>query len=67
MWRAIKPALRLLAVPKTSYRLVGLTLSGLVPAMDNLFEQRTGKALAAVDQLIERFGMGAIRIGGIPD
>ena len=67
MWRDIQPALRALAVPGARYRLVGLALSDLVPATDNLFAQRTTKALAAMDQLIERFGAGVVRLGGLPN
>ena len=67
MWRDIQPALRALAVPGARYRLVGLVLSDLVPATDDLFAQRTTKALAAMDQLIERFGAGVVRLGGLPN
>ena len=67
MWRHIRPALHALAAPGVHYRLVGLSLSGLVPASASLFDQRTPKALAAMDALIERYGAGAIRLGGIPE
>lgn len=67
MWRDIQPALRALAVPGARYRLVGLALSDLVPATDDLFAQRTTQALAAMDQLIERFGAGVVRLGGLPN
>jgi len=66
MWRDIQPALRALAVPGARYRLVGLALSDLVPATDDLFAQRTTKALAAMDGLIERFGPGMVRLGRLP-
>lgn len=66
MWREIRPALRGFADPGLRYRLVGLTLSDLAPATDDLFALRTAKAVAAMDQLIERFGSGVVRLGGLP-
>lgn len=67
MWKAIQPALRGLIVPRTHYRLVGLSLTDLVPATDNLFDQRTTKAIAAMDAVIEKHGSNIIRLGGTPD
>jgi DNA polymerase IV len=66
MWKAIQPALRGLIAPRTRYRLVGLSLSDLVPATENLFDQRTTKAIAAMDAVIEKHGSKIIRLGGIP-
>ena len=67
MWRQVRPALRGLAAPGIRYRLVGLALSDLAPATEDLFSQRTTKALAAMDQLIERFGASVVRLGGLPN
>jgi DNA polymerase IV len=67
MWKAIQPALRGLIAPHTRYRLVGLSLSDLVPATESLFDQRTTKAIAAMDAVIEKHGSKIIRLGGTPD
>jgi DNA polymerase-4 len=67
MWPAIQSALQSLARPQTRYRLVGLSLSGLVPATDSLFTQRQTQAVAALDGLIERYGSRMVRLGGIPE
>jgi len=67
MWKAIQPALRDSIAPRTRYRLVGLSLTDLVPATDSLFEQRTTKAIAAMDAVIEKHGPNIIRLGGIPE
>jgi DNA polymerase-4 len=67
MWPAIQSALQSLARPHTRYRLVGLSLSGLVPATDSLFTQRQTQAVAALDGLIERYGSRMVRLGGIPE
>ena len=67
MWPAIQSALQSLARPQTRYRLVGLSLSGLVPATDSLFTQRQNQAVAALDGLIERYGSRMVRLGGIPE
>lgn len=66
MWPAIRSALHSLAIPHTNYRLVGLSLSGLLPATESLFEQRQTQAIAALDGLIERYGDRMVRLGGIP-
>ncbi|MCE9537222.1 MAG: DNA polymerase IV [Nitrospirae bacterium] len=66
-WPAIQSALQSLARPQTRYRLVGLSLSGLVPATDSLFTQRQTQAVAALDGLIERYGSRMVRLGGIPE
>ncbi|MEY4705560.1 MAG: polymerase [Nitrospirota bacterium] len=66
MWPAIRSALHSLAIPHTNYRLVGLSLSGLLPATESLFEQRQTQAVAALDGLIERYGDRMVRLGGIP-
>jgi DNA polymerase IV len=67
MWPAIRSALHSLAIPHTNYRLVGLSLSCLLPATESLFAQRQTQAVAALDQLIERYGSRMIRLGGIPE
>jgi DNA polymerase-4 len=67
MWPAIRSALHSLAGPYTSYRLVGLSLSSLVPATEYLFERRQAQAVAALDGLIERYGNRIVRLGGIPE
>jgi len=67
MWPAVQSALQSLARPYTRYRLVGLSLSGLVPATDSLFTQRQTQAVAALDGLIERYGSRMVRLGGIPE
>jgi DNA polymerase IV len=67
MWKAIQPALRGLIAPRMRYRLVGLSLSDLVPATESLFDQRTTKAIAAMDAVIEKHGSKIIRLGGIPE
>ncbi|MEP6888775.1 MAG: DNA polymerase IV [Nitrospirales bacterium] len=67
MWRAIQPALSALVVPRTRYRLVGLSLTDLVPATESLFDQRTTKAIAAMDAVIEKHGSSIIRLGGLPE
>jgi DNA polymerase-4 len=66
MWPAIRGALASLVVRRTRYRLIGLTLSDLVPAPESLFDQRTDQAMAAMDRIIERHGSHVIRIGGLP-
>lgn len=67
MWPAIRSALHSLALPHTDYRLVGLSLSGLLPATESLFTQRQTQAVAALDGLIERYGSRMVRLGGIPE
>src|SRR5581483_9350133 len=66
MWRHIEPELRGLITPGTRYRLAGISLSGLVPATGTLFDTQRPKALAALDELIDRYGSGVIRLGGLP-
>ena len=66
MWKAIQPMLGGLIVPRTRYRLAGLSLSDLVPATDSLFDQRTNRAIAAMDAVIEKHGSKIIRLGGTP-
>ena len=67
MWRDIRDVLRSLIVPRTRYRLVGLSLSDLVPATESLFHQRTTKAMAAMDAIIEKHGPSVMRLGGTPE
>ena len=67
MWPVIRSALHSLAIPRTDYRLVGLSLSGLLPAAESLFAQRQTQAVAALDGLIERYGSRMVRLGGIPE
>lgn len=63
MWREIRAALQSLMVPRTQYRLAGVTLGDLVPANQGLFDQRRSKALAAMDAIIEKHGAKAIGLG----
>lgn len=67
MWRHIQPAFDGLFAHRTRYRLVGLSLSELVPAIESLFDQRTSKAIAAMDRIIEKHGTGVMRLGAIPE
>jgi DNA polymerase-4 len=67
MWPHISAALNSLLVPSLRYRLVGLGLTHLVPAVESLFDQRRDKAVAALDQLIVKHGMNVVRLGGLPD
>lgn len=67
MWPAIQSALHSLVIPHTHYRLVGLSFTCLLPATESLFAQRQTQAVAALDQLIERYGSRMIRLGGIPE
>ena len=67
MWRDIRNALRSLIVSRTRYRLIGLSLSDLMPATEGLFDQRTTKAMAAMDAIIEKHGPRVMRLGGIPE
>lgn len=67
MWRDIRAALQSLLVPRTKYRLAGVTLGDLVPATAGLFDQRRSKALAAMDAIIEKHGAKAIHSGGTPE
>jgi len=65
MWKDIRAALQTLMVPRTKYRLAGVTLSDLAPANAGLFDQRRSKALAAMDAIIEKHGTKSIGLGGI--
>ncbi|HET8579954.1 MAG TPA: DNA polymerase IV [Nitrospiraceae bacterium] len=67
MWSEIRDALRSLIVSRTRYRLIGLSLSDLVPATESLFDQRTTKAIAAMDAIIEKHGARVMRLGGLPE
>ncbi|MBI4400597.1 MAG: DNA polymerase IV [Nitrospirae bacterium] len=67
MWRNIRAALRSQIAPKRQYRLVGLSLSELVPATESLFDQRIQKAVAAMDAIIEKHGAKVMRLGEIPE
>ncbi|HKN87722.1 MAG TPA: DNA polymerase IV [Nitrospiraceae bacterium] len=67
MWKSIQPVLCGLIAHRTRYRLVGLSLTDLVPTTDSLFEQRTTKAIAAMDAVIAKHGSNIIRLGGIPE
>lgn len=64
MWRHIQPALQSLIVPATRYRLAGLGLSDLTPAGGGLFDERTSRAVAAMDAVIARHGSRVMRLGG---
>jgi DNA polymerase-4 len=67
MWGDIRASLHGLVAPRTNYRLVGLALADLVPANEDLFDQRTSKALAAMDAIIEKHGPSVMRLGNIPE
>ena len=67
MWAVIQPSLRSFVTIRIRYRLIGLSLSELVPATETLFDQRTTKAVAALDAIIEKHGTGVMRLGGIPE
>jgi nucleotidyltransferase/DNA polymerase involved in DNA repair len=67
MWPEIRAALRSLVIPRTRYRLAGLSLSDLVPPTERLFDQRTTKAVAAMDAVIEKHGPRVMRWGGMPE
>ncbi|HJR76348.1 MAG TPA: DNA polymerase IV [Nitrospiraceae bacterium] len=67
MWPHISAALNSVFVPSLRYRLIGLGLTNLVPATEGLFDQRRDKAVAALDQLIDKHGMNVVRLGGLPD
>ena len=67
MWSAIRLALRSLVEPRTKYRLAGLALSDLAPAVGSLFDGRTTKALAAMDEIISKHGTGVMRLGALPE
>jgi len=64
MWKDIRAALKSLMVPRTKYRLTGVTLGDLVPATTGLFDQRRSRALAAMDAIIEKHGTKSIGLGG---
>ncbi len=65
MWKDIRAALHSLMVPRTKYRLAGVTLADFAPANVGLFDQRRSKALAAMDAIIEKHGAKSIGLGGI--
>ena len=67
MWGDIRTSLHSLVAPRTKYRLVGIALADLVPANEDLFDQRTSKALAAMDAIIEKHGADVMRLGNIPE
>ncbi len=67
MWLHIQPVLESLVIPGTAYRLVGLSLAHLVPASLSLFDDRTSKAVAAMDRIIQKHGTGVMRLGGTPE
>jgi DNA polymerase-4 len=66
MWPTIRRCLAELVVPGVRYRLVGLSLSDLVPASESLFDRRLTQAMAAMDRIIDRHGAHVIRIGARP-
>ena len=67
MWPHISAALGSLLAPPLQYRLVGLGLTNLVPAMESLFDQQREKAVATLDRLIAKHGMNVVRLGALPD
>jgi DNA polymerase-4 len=66
MWQAIRATLQETVAPHCSYRLIGLSFSGLVPVTETLFDGRTRQAVAAMDQIIRRHGPHVIRLGRLP-
>lgn len=64
MWLAIQSTLHELMKPNVQYRLVGLTLSSVVPTLGTLFDQRRTKAVAAMDALAAKHGPKIIGLGG---
>jgi DNA polymerase-4 len=50
--------------PGTAYRLAGLALTALTPAVPGLFDQRRTKAIEAMDAIIAKHGVNAIGLGG---
>ena len=65
MWPVIQHALREVLTPGTAYRLTGLTLTALTPAVPGLFDQRRAKAIEAMDALVARHGSSVIGLGGV--
>jgi DNA polymerase-4 len=67
MWPHIQFALHGLVRPRMRYRLIGLSLSDLVPVQEGLFDQRATKAIRTMDAIIEKHGAGVMRLGGLPE
>ena len=67
MWRLIQPTVEGMVVPGLKYRLIGLSLSDFVPSTENLFDQKTSEAVAAMDRIIQKHGSTIIRWGRKPE
>ncbi|MBH0183674.1 MAG: DNA polymerase IV [Nitrospira sp.] len=65
MWPVVQHALRDVMTPGTAYRLAGLALTALTPAVPGLFDQRRAKAIEAMDALVARHGPSVIGLGGV--
>lgn len=65
MWPVVQHALREVMTPGTAYRLAGLALTALTPAVPGLFDQRRTKAIEAMDKLMARHGPSVIGLGGV--
>ena len=65
MWPVVQYALREVMKPDTAYRLAGLALTALTPAVPGLFDQRRAKAIEAMDALVARHGPSVIGLGGV--
>lgn len=65
MWPVVQHALREIMRPGTAYRLAGLALTALTPAVSGLFDQRRTKAIEAMDALMARHGPSVIGLGGV--
>jgi nucleotidyltransferase/DNA polymerase involved in DNA repair len=65
MWPVVQHALREVMTPGTAYRLAGLALTGLTPAVPGLFDQRRTKAIETMDKIIAKHGSNAIGLGGV--
>lgn len=65
MWPTVRQALQELFQPGAEYRLAGLALCSLTPALYGLFDQRRTKAIETMDALIARHGPSVIGLGGV--
>ena len=65
MWPVVQQALREIMTLGTAYRLAGLALTALTPAVPGLFDQRRAKAIEAMDALVARHGPSVIGLGGV--
>jgi nucleotidyltransferase/DNA polymerase involved in DNA repair len=65
MWPTVRQALQELFQPGAEYRLAGLALCSLTPALYGLFDQRRTKAIETMDALIARHGPSVFGLGGV--